>query len=139
MIQKRIVITGLTIACLGLACATSGTKNGKSRAPGVKIEILKEGYGDIAVPGDNVSVHYTGWLTDGRKFDSSYERNQPFRFRLGAGKVIQGWDKGVTGMRVGEKCRLTIPPELGYGAKGAGGVIPPNATLIFEVELLARR
>jgi FKBP-type peptidyl-prolyl cis-trans isomerase len=84
-------------------------------------------------------VHYTGWLTDGTQFDSSLDRGQPFTFTIGQGQVIGGWDAGVATMRVGDKVRLTIPPELGYGARGAGGVIPPNATLIFEVELLGVR
>ncbi|HNH36189.1 MAG TPA: FKBP-type peptidyl-prolyl cis-trans isomerase, partial [Rhodocyclaceae bacterium] len=95
--------------------------------------------GDEATAGKRVSVHYTGWLTDGRKFDSSKDRNDPFEFPLGAGHVIAGWDQGVAGMKVGGTRRLTIPPQLGYGARGAGGVIPPNATLVFEVELLAVR
>ena len=102
----------------------------------MKIETLKEGTGEIAKNGDTVSVHYTGTLEDGTKFDSSVDRGTPFSFILGAGRVIQGWDLGVAGMKVGEKRKLTIPPELGYGASGAGDVIPPNATLIFEVELL---
>lgn len=103
---------------------------------GLKIEELVEGEGEIAAAGQQVSVHYTGWLTDGRKFDSSVDRNEPFQFGLGRGMVIRGWDEGVTGMQVGGKRKLTIPPQLGYGAQGAGGVIPPNATLVFEVELL---
>jgi len=103
---------------------------------GLVIEDLTVGSGDTAAAGQKVKVHYTGWLTDGKKFDSSKDRNDPFVFSLGAGQVIRGWDQGVQGMRVGGKRKLTIPPELGYGARGAGGVIPPNAILVFEVELL---
>jgi FKBP-type peptidyl-prolyl cis-trans isomerase FkpA len=105
----------------------------------LQIEDLVVGTGDTAVSGRRVSVHYTGWLTSGRKFDSSLDRGAPFEFPLGGGRVIQGWDEGVAGMKVGGKRRLTIPPELGYGPDGVGGVIPPNATLVFEVELLAVR
>src|SRR5271170_7348889 len=94
------------------------------------------GTGATAVAGNQVSVHYTGWLTSGEKFDSSVDRGQPFSFPLGGGQVIKGWDEGVAGMKVGGKRQLRIPPELGYGAAGAGGVIPANATLIFDVELL---
>jgi FKBP-type peptidyl-prolyl cis-trans isomerase FkpA len=104
---------------------------------GLKIEDISEGEGDVAESGQSVSVHYTGWLLDGDKFDSSVDRNQPFEFALGKGMVIRGWEEGVAGMKVGGKRRLTIPPQLGYGAQGAGGVIPPNATLVFDVELLA--
>ena len=105
-------------------------------ASGLVIEELVEGTGDTAAAGQTVSVHYTGWLTDGKKFDSSKDRNDPFDFPLGGRRVIAGWDEGVQGMKVGGARKLTIPPELGYGARGAGGVIPPNATLVFEVELL---
>lgn len=103
---------------------------------GLKYEDLVQGDGDLAEAGQNVSVHYTGWLTDGSKFDSSKDRDMPFDFPLGGGRVIRGWDEGVQGMKVGGTRKLTIPPQLGYGASGAGGVIPPNATLVFEVELL---
>ena len=106
-------------------------------ASGLIIEDLTIGDGDEAKAGQFVSVHYTGWLTDGSKFDSSKDRNDPFEFGLGARQVISGWDEGVQGMKVGGTRKLTIPPNLGYGARGAGGVIPPNATLVFEVELLA--
>ncbi|OFZ87493.1 MAG: peptidylprolyl isomerase [Betaproteobacteria bacterium RBG_16_64_18] len=103
---------------------------------GLIIEELVIGEGAAAAAGQSVTVHYTGWLTDGRKFDSSKDRDDPFVFPLGAGHVIRGWDEGVQGMMVGGSRKLTIPSELGYGARGAGGVIPPNATLVFEVELL---
>lgn len=103
---------------------------------GLIIEDLTEGTGDTAAAGQTVSVHYTGWLTNGNKFDSSKDRDDPFKFALGARQVIAGWDEGVQGMKIGGTRKLTIPPSLGYGARGAGGVIPPNATLVFEVELL---
>lgn len=105
-------------------------------ASGLVIDDIEVGTGETAVAGRMVSVHYTGWLTDGRKFDSSKDRNDPFAFPLGAGHVIRGWDEGVQGMKVGGTRILVIPAELGYGARGAGGVIPGNATLMFEVELL---
>jgi FKBP-type peptidyl-prolyl cis-trans isomerase FkpA len=123
-------------------------KNEENRMPtttasGLQYDDTVTGSGATARAGSPVTVHYTGWLHDasapqqrGRKFDSSKDRNDPFRFDLGAGMVIRGWDEGVQGMQVGGTRVLTIPPQLGYGARGAGGVIPPNATLVFEVELL---
>ena len=112
-------------------------------ASGLTIEDLVVGNGATAAAGQRVSVHYTGWLDSGgkpgAKFDSSKDRGQPFQFSLGKGEVIRGWDEGVAGMKIGGKRKLTIPPNLGYGSRGAGGVIPPNATLLFEVELLAVR
>jgi FKBP-type peptidyl-prolyl cis-trans isomerase len=103
---------------------------------GLKYEDLAAGNGATARGGQKAKVHYTGWLTSGQKFDSSVDRNEPFEFTLGAGQVIKGWDEGVAGMQIGGKRRLTIPAHLAYGSRGAGGVIPPNAELIFEVELL---
>jgi FKBP-type peptidyl-prolyl cis-trans isomerase len=108
-------------------------------ASGLRYVDQAVGTGDMAVAGKTVTVHYTGWLENGRKFDSSVDRGKPFSFPLGAGQVIKGWDEGVAGMKVGGKRKLTIPSNLGYGTRGAGGVIPPNATLIFDVELLGVR
>ena len=103
----------------------------------MKIDNITEGTGKEAVAGKSVKVHYTGTLENGKKFDSSHDRGQPFAFRLGAGQVIKGWDQGVAGMKVGGKRKLTIPPELGYGDRGFPGAIPPGATLVFDVELVA--
>ena len=103
---------------------------------GLQYVELTVGNGETAQPGQTVIVHYTGWLENGKKFDSSLDRGQPFSFPLGTGRVIKGWDEGVQGMKVGGKRKLIIPSNLGYGARGAGAVIPPHATLIFEVELL---
>ena len=138
----------LTRRFLMLSAAAIGTRFGPAAAQtpsktGLKMTDHKIGTGAEAVPGKTVVVHYTGWLFDpsaaenkGRKFDSSRDRGDPFRFPLGGGRVIAGWDQGVAGMKVGGQRTLVIPPELGYGARGAGGVIPPNATLVFDVELL---
>ncbi len=136
-----IIFTVLT-ALAGCSEQTVTSSTSESIAALVKKDV-KIGDGDEAARGDMISVHYTGWLYDGsatsnkgKKFDSSRDRGQPFGFKLGAGGVIQGWDQGVAGMKVGGQRTLTIPSSLGYGARGAGGSIPPNATLVFDVELL---
>lgn len=108
----------------------------KTTASGLQYWEITAGTGAVAVSGKKVTVHYTGWLTDGKKFDSSVDHGKPFVFSLGAGQVIKGWDEGVAGMNVGGKRQLKVPPDLGYGARGYPPVIPPNATLIFDVELL---
>ena len=143
--KKIILITALLLIAAGLVFFFVFNKKQKSEplpeetnqmSDSLKIEILKEGTGVAAKNGDIVSVHYTGTLISGTKFDSSVDRGQPFSFTLGAGQVIKGWDQGVLGMKVGEQRKLFIPSDLAYGASGAGGIIPPNAPLIFEVELL---
>jgi FKBP-type peptidyl-prolyl cis-trans isomerase len=133
-----LAVVGLCLAQVTDPQAMAQDKKGKvvTTNSGLKYEDVKEGTGPTAAKGDTVQVHYTGWLKDGKKFDSSKDRGQPFVFQLGAGRVIKGWDEGVQGMKVGGTRKLIIPPDLGYGASGAGGVIPPNAELTFEVELL---
>jgi FKBP-type peptidyl-prolyl cis-trans isomerase FkpA len=145
MIKPRTFVLLLVFAVLALVSGraqtdtsspTKVTGKPKSTASGVQYWDITVGTGAKATNGKTVKVHYTGWLTNGKKFDSSVDRGQPFSFKLGAGQVIKGWDEGVAGMKVGGKRQLKIPPEAGYGARGAAGVIPPNATLIFDVELL---
>jgi FKBP-type peptidyl-prolyl cis-trans isomerase FkpA len=131
------LLFGITAVCSGKPKGEAEPQNeGTVKMEELKSTDKKVGQGKEAVAGKRVSVHYTGWLMDGTKFDSSKDRGQPFEFNLGAGQVIRGWDQGVQGMKVGGVRELVIPPSLGYGARGAGGVIPPNATLKFEVELL---
>ena len=126
---------------LGAGCHKGHSSSAESKksgpVAGLQVEEVKQGEGAIATRGKTVSVHYTGKLTDGTKFDSSYDRGQPIEFPLGSGVVIKGWDMGIEGMKVGGKRKLTIPPDLAYGARGTpGGPIPPNATLVFDVELV---
>ncbi len=147
MISRRVLTVLAALAVLPIGSAAAQNKapakptkvaDGKyKKGPGgLKYATLKEGTGAVAKSGP-VTVHYTGWLTNGTKFDSSVDRGQPFEFNLGGGQVIKGWDEGVKGMKVGEKRQLVVPADMGYGATGTpGGPIPPNATLIFEVELL---
>jgi len=163
MSNKRMAVMALSALIALLACGCGATSGGTGSSTestgtttqastgstttggtvrlgsGLQYEDLKVGDGPVAENGQTVTVNYTGWLTDGTKFDSSLDAGKPFEFALGAGQVIRGWDEGVKGMKVGGKRKLTIPPDLGYGAQGAGGVIPPNATLVFEVELLGVR
>ncbi|OQA35226.1 MAG: FK506-binding protein [Candidatus Dependentiae bacterium ADurb.Bin331] len=148
--KKRVIDLVVVIMPILLLsqCAQTKEKNNKQEgitkmvktSSGLEYEIIKEGTGATPSVGQTVTVHYTGWLDEngkpGRKFDSSVDRGQPFRFTIGVGQVIKGWDEGVLNMKVGEKRRLIIPANLGYGARGAGAVIPPNATLIFDVELI---
>jgi peptidylprolyl isomerase len=143
--MKQLLPTSICLALLiAAACSQSGLASSPTTQPttrttasGLTIEEVKPGDGDVAGQGDTVSVNYTGKLKDGTKFDSSYDRNQPIQFVLGVHQVIAGWDEGITGMKVGEKRKLIIPPDLAYGASGTpDGTIPPNATLYFDVELM---
>lgn len=148
-VEKFIVLLLLIVAISIPACSQKEAKTAPEKgaepqaaagtvktASGLSYADLVKGTGAAPISGKNVTVHYTGWLEDGKKFDSSLDRGQPFVFRIGAGEVIPGWDEGVMTMKVGGKRKLVIPSALGYGAAGSGGGIPPNAKLIFEVELL---
>lgn len=147
--KKNLLLSTAFVALLGCGSAMAtppekspqttpdrSKKMATTTASGLIYEDIVEGSGATASAGHSVVVHYTGWLTNGTKFDSSKDRNEPFEFRLGAGQVIRGWDEGVAGMKEGGQRKLTIPAQLGYGARGAGGVIPPNAVLVFDVELI---
>jgi FKBP-type peptidyl-prolyl cis-trans isomerase FkpA len=142
--RRKVVIATLAVgaACAAPISATTATAQGAimTTPSGLKIQDTKVGTGATPRTGQTCVMHYTGWLytngSKGAKFDSSVDRGQPFEFPIGTGRVIKGWDEGVASMKVGGKRTLIIPPDLGYGARGAGGVIPPNATLLFEVELL---
>ena len=146
--MKTLVLVAALVGAAGVGGISGCNKKTENAAPatgapqtngsGLMIDEVKVGEGALATKGKTVQVHYTGTLTNGTKFDSSLDRGQPIEFMLGAGQVIKGWDQGIEGMKVGGKRKLTIPPELGYGARGTpGGPIPPNATLVFDVELVA--
>jgi len=147
--RQRLIMLSSALSLVGLTVFTFAEEKKMSSneaasqvvttESGLQYVDLVVGTGRQAELGDTATVHYTGWLADGRKFDSSVDRKEPFSFRVGAGQVIKGWDEGVGTMKVGGKRKLTIPPQLGYGARGAGNVIPPNATLTFDVELLGLR
>lgn len=131
-----LFLTLSIISCDKSEESESVQNTSSSQADGLVVEVLSEGSGPGAQQGDQIQVHYTGYLEDGRKFDSSLDRGRPFTFTLGVGQVIKGWDQGLLGKKEGSKIVLTIPPHLGYGSRGAGGVIPPNATLKFEVQVV---
>jgi peptidylprolyl isomerase len=140
-LKQRFLTIAAFCACIMLVAITmiEGAEKTNMTPGGVKIEIVKEGQGPLPKQGQTVVVHYIGTLPNGTKFDSSRDRGQPISFVLGAGRVIRGWDEAVAAMKIGTRAILTIPPAMGYGAQGSGNVIPPNATLIFDVELLEAR
>jgi FKBP-type peptidyl-prolyl cis-trans isomerase FkpA len=146
--KPRLYMLGVVVVLLGLVSSawaekkTSGTKDGgrfTATESGLKYKDLVLGKGRKAVPGDTVTIHYIGWLKNGAKFDNSRDQNKPVSFRMGAGQVIRGWEEGMKGMQVGGKRKLILPPDLGYGARGQGIFIPPNATLMYEIELVDLR
>jgi FKBP-type peptidyl-prolyl cis-trans isomerase len=139
--RRRVVLASVLTSLLAFWGLSDVVQAGElvTTESGLQYIDLTMGQGRQAELGDTATVHYTGWLANGTKFDSSLDRKEPFKFRVGTGQVIKGWDEGVAGMKVGGKRKLIIPPDLGYGSRGAGNVIPPNATLTFEVELLGLR
>lgn len=139
MTSRRILAAAAAALTLFLGACSTAELETAAPAAGLQITDLSEGQGPALNRGQTAVVHYTGWLTDGKKFDSSRDRGEPFSFKVGAGSVIGGWELGVVGMKVGGKRKLVIPPELGYGERGAGDDIPPRATLVFEIELLEIR
>jgi len=139
MTSRRILAAAAAALTLSLGACSTAELGTAEPAAGLQITDLAEGQGPALNRGQTAVVHYTGWLTDGKKFDSSRDRREPFSFKVGAGSVIGGWELGVVGMKVGGKRKLVIPPELGYGERGAGDDIPPRATLVFEIELLEIR
>ncbi len=136
MIRRFSVVVAVFVCLLMVAAVSAEAQKTMTTPSGVKIEMVKEGQGPLPKAGQIAVVHYTGTLTNGTKFDSSRDRGEPISFPLGKGQVIKGWDEALAAMKIGTRAIITIPPELGYGARGARGVIPPNATLIFDVELL---
>ncbi len=142
--NQRIILGVIAVIIIALAAfflfqSLRNPNNASNRiedSQELQVEDIKVGDGPVVQTGDTVVVHYTGWLTNGKKFDSSHDRNQPFEFKVGAGSVIQGWEKGLLNMQVGGTRRLVIPADLAYGNKGVGNIIPPNATLVFEIELI---
>jgi FKBP-type peptidyl-prolyl cis-trans isomerase len=138
-VKFSLILATLTFGMFLVVATVNAAEKAFTTQSGLKVEIIQEGTGPKPKPGQTVSVHYTGTLPSGRKFDSSRDRGEPISFPLGQGRVIRGWDEGIALLNVGTKAKLTIPPDLGYGASGAGGVIPPNATLLFEVELMGAK
>ncbi len=134
--NKKWIIAGIATLALVLGAVFFFKPTSFHEVQNLEVKDLQVGTGSEAIAGKKITVHYSGWLTSGKKFDSSFDHNAPFSFELGTGRVIQGWDKGIVGMKVGGKRRLMVPPMFGYGSNGVGKIIPPNSTLVFEVELL---
>ncbi|MBI5248048.1 MAG: FKBP-type peptidyl-prolyl cis-trans isomerase [Desulfomonile tiedjei] len=138
-VRFYLLVVGLFSSILFVVAMVNAADKAFTTQSGLKVEMIQEGTGQKPQAGQTVSVHYVGTLQDGKKFDSSRDRGEPISFKLGAGQVIRGWDEGIALLTVGSRAKLTIPPELGYGPRGAGNVIPPNATLMFDVELVGAK